>query len=529
MQNNGPHAEFKAFLEISAIELKKFNAQFNKGKYTEAIAKDMLAVMHDFINNPENIQKARENKDALMSIIGKLESNINNKTQVFDIRPLLYDIPNNSDDKWRNEFVNINKQPYPVFNLPDTHLSLSAGTAADKKQDFFNALQNNSVKHVLAIGRTDSHYGIYSDESYAEFQRDNKNPPTVFQNPDFADYFSQGEIVNKVGRIITYKIQNGNEEQFVHNFTLKNKGVAHLTFEETAYIASLHQQCLEQDNRMLVHCKGGTGRTGAMIATLLAQEPVYQNLGFDGALNAYATLRSQAKFGSATEEQSQRDDAKMRFNQIQRAERHPEQISQEKKQFLQAFSKVLQSVNTQQAAILKKNPDFAKHDNPLEMGRILDAYTKKDFAVLQDIATKNGAKGKYNQKNQQITFPYNNQMLTINLRDIAKLAELSQKKEAIYQCDNVTELNRVTANKIETPKKTRASEPQILWSYISKKMDKYEEKKQTKKANKKSEVDVVFKKQDKSLLTAFKNNKVDKPSPEKEVDNTVSKKKRNRK
>lgn len=130
--------KFEPFLENlktaapSKDTLVNFNTNFNKGNVSEADAQKMLEEINKFINGNETKKNARVHKDEIIVIIAKLESKIKNKTEVFDIRPLFYDAPSNSSTKWREEHLSLNNQKFPIFNLPDTSLSLSAGTTNEK-------------------------------------------------------------------------------------------------------------------------------------------------------------------------------------------------------------------------------------------------------------------------------------------------------------------------------------------------------------------------------------------------------------
>lgn len=214
-------------------------------------------------------------------------------------------------------------------------------------------------------------------------------------------------------------------------------------------MASIHQQCQDEKNKkLLIHCKGGTGRTGAMIASLLAREPQYKSLGFDGALDAYTNLRARAKFGSATEEQSQRDSAKKTFESLSNpplsSQENVNNISADKKNFLDSFSEENKAIQLQQNLILTNNPNFIKFDNPIIVGSIIDSFSKGDIDQIKKIAERN--KGIYNSKTNEITLTREKGNITFNLQDIAKLAELSRKMEELYKCNNSDDLNIMKEN-----------------------------------------------------------------------------------
>jgi hypothetical protein len=422
-----------------------------KGPYTEREAKAILLEVSTFIK--EEPQQAKLHKEILLSIINDYAINAAIKTdkKAFDVRALFYEVPSDEastkalaeHSKLKSKDANIK---YKIFNLPDTNLALSAGPDEESQKSFLEAAVNNSVpvRHILAIGRDDFHYAIVSEEA----SKDSIPDPQRFTEPDFSPYFEKGKVVNKVGRILTYQMDVDGKEVFVHQFALKNKGVAELTDEERAYVESLWNDSHDNNAKILVHCKGGTGRTGAMISALLGKEPIYQNMSYDEALEVYGEIRSQAGMGAATEEGSQRNDAKNAFGKYRegghdRPFKLPDASNQE---FIQKIDKNLREIQAQRDKIQKNNPDLAKFAenamSTIHLAKLIELYKSSKLEEIQQYLTENFTNVK--RENSKISFTYSNDItINLDLKEIAQLSILSEQFERVIKCENVDQLNDI--------------------------------------------------------------------------------------
>ncbi|MBI2791646.1 MAG: hypothetical protein HYX61_06790 [Gammaproteobacteria bacterium] len=422
-----------------------------KGPYTEREAKAILLEVSIFIK--EEPQQARLHKESILSIINDYAINAAIKTdkKAFDVRALFYDVPN--DEASKKALVEHSKLKsrdasvkYSIFNLPDSSLALSAGPDEQSQKNFLEAAVKNSVpvKHILAIGRDDFHYAIVSEEA----SKDGTPDPQRFTEPDFSPYFEKGKIVNKVGRILTYQMDVDGKEIFVHQFALKNKGVAELTDEERAYVESIWNDSHDKNAKLLVHCKGGTGRTGAMVSALLGKEPIYQNMSYDEALEVYGQIRSQAGMGAATEEGSQRNDAKNAFGKYREGGHDkpfelPDASNQE---FIQKIDKNLREIQAQRDKIQQNNPDLAKFAenamSTIHLAKLIELYKSSKFKEIQQYLTENFTNVK--SENSKISFTFSNDItINLDLNEIVQLSMLSEQFERVMKCENINQLNNI--------------------------------------------------------------------------------------
>lgn len=422
-----------------------------KGPYTEREAKAILLEVSNFIKTEP--AQARLHKEDILKIVNDYAINaaVKKDKKAIDVRALFYDVPNNDastkalaeHSKLKSKDASIK---YQIFNLPDTNLSLSAGPDEESQKSFLEAAVNNSVpvRHILAIGRDDFHYAIVSEEA----SKDNIPDPKRFTEPDFSPYFEKGKIVNKVGRILTYQMDVDGKEIFVHQFALKNKGVADLTDEERAYVESLWNDSHDSNAKILVHCKGGTGRTGAMISALLGKEPIYQNMSYDEALEVYSQIRSQAGMGAATEEGSQRNDAKNAFGKYREGGHDrpftlPDASNQE---FIQKLDKNLRQIQAQRDKIQQNNPGLAKFSEnataTVHLAKLIELYKSSKMDEIQQYLTENF--DKVTKDNSKISFTIRNDVvINLDLKDIVQLSLLSEQFERVIKCENVDQLNDI--------------------------------------------------------------------------------------
>ncbi|MGD9591775.1 MAG: hypothetical protein AB7V32_04550, partial [Candidatus Berkiella sp.] len=423
----------------------------------------------------ENPTAARNHKDLIISFIEKSQISKNQK-EAFDVRPLYYDLnpseatENALKDVTRLRGIMRNKDKardnaltdHPVFNIPDTALALTQGSRLGEEQLFNAALSNNfkPIKEIIAIGRNDFHYAIRSQETGG-------GPEEAFQEPDFTPYFEQGEIINKVGRIITYKVKVQGEERLVHHFPLKNKGVADLTPQETEYLRLASQRCQAADSKLLVHCKGGTGRTGALIGALLALEPAYAGLNFEEAFKLYGAIRSQASFGAAGEQKSQLASAKATFEALRAPTAAMAQDLKAEPEFLDSFKAMEKVLNQKYNELMLKNPDFNKFDRPDLSYKFLTLFNAGKFDELEKLIKGFDQSFKLDSDKAKLVFELSGNKYEINMKDYAQLAELSVIRDQLYQCQNKADVENVAQAVKSFEDKTKAVVPEPITAAVA--------------------------------------------------------------